>query len=265
MNEETRIYEYLLGKMSVQEKKHFELTMENDPSLKEMVLFEKELLESLNPEDWHQIQKAEGKEFQELRAVFRSEKIQKARKHLSEAMERNRHITPQKESKKFFLLKIAAIVIIGLGVFGLWNPFSSEKPSEIYATYLEKSMPASLLTRAGEDTSLEKAATLFNQKSYAEACTILTQIIQENEKPSASLYIHLGIAQMESKDYTAAAKTFAQLKPEVYVDAEKKHWYLGLLAIKQNQMAIAKEQLGILVQKKGFKHQEAQEILAKLP
>jgi tetratricopeptide (TPR) repeat protein len=140
--------------------------------------------------------------------------------------------------KKILFIGLAATALLVL-VFTLIPFNNTPKTSEaLYAQYAiyEKVDPT---TRGDNDSILNKAAALYNEKNYAAAVPYLEKIKKEN----ASALFLLAVCNVEIKNYTAAIAHFDILINGTSSYKDKAQWYKALSYLKQDNKAECKNKL----------------------
>ena len=142
------------------------------------------------------------------------------------------------------------------------NPSSS---TELYTSYINTTELPSLSIRGNENKDIRtKAQHLFEQKKYKEALVIFNNELDLSKKQTATVYLYMGIAQMELNQFEKAAHTFDALINSGLMDAPKGNWYKALLYLKMEKTEDSKVILNIISNKKLYNNQQADALLNEL-
>lgn len=261
LEEDILIEQYLKNQLSETEKKDFLERMSSDASFKEKVVFEKELFETLDENDWSFSEDIDVKEIEELETIFKSDAIKKIKESISLAQEEYKG--PKKNTVKLIYLVAASVAL----VFTAYSLFFTVKttPNELYAVYIHQNEIYSTISRGDGDLveNLIEAETYFKEKKYGKALPIFIKELPNN-KNTASIYLYTAICQIELNKFTEAETTLNALISSDLIDAQKGYWYKSLLFIKSKQIEKAKKQLEFIIENNYFKHKKAKELLTKL-
>ncbi|WP_299159998.1 tetratricopeptide repeat protein [uncultured Tenacibaculum sp.] len=261
LEEDILIEKYLKNQLSEDERKGFLEQMSVDASFKEKVVFEKELFETLNENDWSFSENVNSEEVEELEAIFKSDAIKEIKESISLAQEEYKK--PKKSTVKLIYLAAASVALI----FTAYSLFFTVKtaPNELYAEYIQPNELYSNISRGEGDLvqSLIEGETYFKEKKYAEALPIFIKVLPSN-KNTASIYLYTAICQIELDKFVEAETTLNALINSDLIDAQKGYWYKSLLFIKSKQIEKAKKQLEFIIENNYFKYQKAEELLTKL-
>ena len=261
LKEDILIENYLKDILSESEKKEFLVRMSVDTDFKEKVVFEKQLFETLNENDWNFSEKGSSKEIEHLDNIFKSDEVRKVKEAISIA---NKEYLNKEKPNNRLIYFIAASIAVLISVYSLFFTVS-ETPKQLYAEYIQTKELYSNINR-GEVNSLDELASAefnFKNKNYKKALPIFIKEL-EKDKENASLYLCTAVSQIELNKYTEAKKTLDNLINSDLIDAQKGYWYKSLLFVKSSQLEEAKQQLVFIIENSYFKHQEAKELLSKL-
>ncbi|NQY05306.1 MAG: hypothetical protein HRT68_03630 [Flavobacteriaceae bacterium] len=257
LEEDILIERFLKKQLSPLEQEKIVQRIQEDAEFRERVNFEKQLLETLDENDWSAIENSTSPEVEEYQALFSDEKTTALRNTLKEVMETNK---TQENSTHWFKYAIAAslALIISLSIF-----FSKESSEDLYVKYLDMEELPSLVEREHED-KLSKAYTYFENKSYNKAIPLFEKIVQESNEQKGTLLIYLGISYMESNEFNKAEAAFIELKESDLLDAPKANWFLALLALKQSNKEDAESLLKEIIAKNRYNSDKAVQLIEEL-
>ncbi len=262
INDDTLIENYLLGKLSGEERSLFEQRLENDPEFNKKFRFEKQLFETLDPEDWSFSEADSSDEISAYKKLFASEKTKIIKKAIGEAntqYKRDRKIN----RRNWLLYSSAAIIAILISVFTWYD--SGPSMEQLYSDNLDLEDLPSLVTR-GEDNpeDLIRAQQLFEGRQYLKTIEILNTSLKSSKKNLAAKYQYLGISQMELNYTDDAENTFTLLIESNLIDAQKGHWYKALLYLKMKDSEKAIKTLQKIRSEKLYNYKKANKILKEL-
>lgn len=162
------------------------------------------------------------------------------------------------KSKKGFRawMGIAAGILLFLGIF-ISQLFSEPQYSD-YAHYPE----ISLTVRGAENALLLEAENAFNTKDFKTANQLFTQLIN-NDSATSELQLYQAISLIELKKYAQADSILTELiyAPSVYQSEAK--WYAALSKLKQDDKASCAELLKTIPEDSDH-YKQAQKLLKKL-
>lgn len=140
----------------------------------------------------------------------------------------------------------AATIVMAIALFSVLS--RSESPEQLFAHYFEPYPNVFEPTQRGVDAKLDKRATAFamyEQKNYAEAATLFSQLLSEKQEPE--LLLLLGNANMVLNRDTEAKNNFLTLIRDYDVLDKQAKWFLSLCYLKSGDSEKAKliwEELG---------------------
>ena len=249
------IDKYLSGELRGQELKAFEEMLKTNQQLREELKLERDLDQIILDEDT---------------IGFRKEVI-----GVREEMKQQEN-RPKRFQKPFQLITgkwylMAASVLILVGIFAYLYFLQNRQISneKLFARYYSK-YPSEIAERSGDDVSNEPFVMGMNEygkNNFEGAIRYLNLTINADSSNNiARLYI--GISYMETNKYDIAILNFKRIisKPGNMFAGQAK-WYLALTYLKTNNADYRKETKSLLrsiVQNKGYRAKEAQELLGKL-
>ena len=113
------------------------------------------------------------------------------------------------------------------------------------------------------ENQLEKAFKFMNNERYREVNIILTAIL-EKYPDDQNAHFYLGISKYRQRSYSAALENFNSIiqdHPRVF--KPEAEWYKSLCLLHSGDVQAAKEDLEKIVERNGFYHQRAKELLAQ--
>ena len=149
MNEELqhKIEAYLQGTMTAQEKSVFETAMDQDADLAQEVQIALEM-ETYFSDSESTASVPDNEQTAALRSFLRGEEAEEVRKQLAAAKD-SYAVDDTKNSKRFWINPIAAVLVVALlGTFA-WNYFGSSSNADLYQQYYSDSDLPSLIQRDG--------------------------------------------------------------------------------------------------------------------
>ena len=260
INDDILIEKHLNNTLSDQEREVVVARMENDAEFKEKVLFEKQLLNTFSEEEWSFIENPDATVVQEYSELFKKEG------KLKQALEEAKiNFNKPKKKTRFnrYIYASAAMIVLLIAIVPFVNNSSSS--SELYASYMNTTELHSLSIRGNDSNDVRtKAQHLFEQKKYKEALVIFNNELDLSKKQTATVYLYMGIAQMELNQFEKATHTFDALLNSGLMDAPKGYWYKELLSLKMKNIKESKSILNTISRKQLYNHQQADELLSEL-
>ncbi len=256
MNYAEFIDRYLNGSLNEPEEKELKLLMQQETFRQELQLAS-EMKEALDSKSWYFIQDKQNKDYKEYQEIYASKTMQDLKKALQERAE-------NKESRfqTKHIVSIAASIALLFGVYTSF--FTGSSNSSLYQKHIAHTELILSITRSDTTNQwLEKLNNALEQKNYVQAIDILNEPSFEKPK-SLNKTLFLGYCYTLSNQMTKAKEQWKQLEASDSLDASKSSWFLGLIHLKENNTEKAKEYFNKIVSTKGYKHQEAKEILGQL-
>jgi len=259
--EDDRLIEsYLQETLSVDEKKDFLNRVESDAEFKKKFLFEKQLFQTLSEKEWG-FGNHNPKDVKAYRKLFESEETKEL-----ERMIKSVNTDYQKSKKQHNLTKwiysSAAMIALLISVYALF--FKSVSTQELYAEYIEKTELPSLIVRGENQNKLALAQQYFENSEYDKALEIFKKEIENTKIQDATIYLYIGISQLELNQFDDAEKTFDLLIESDLIDAPKGKWYKALTYIKRNDIDKAKELLNEIIETSSYNSEQAKNLLQEL-
>jgi len=202
---EDQINLYLLGRLSPEDKLHFEKHMKNNLEFKKEVLLQQEIAQAL-----------QYKRTQNTKAAIKSH-AQNWQEYVPELNETKKPLI--EITKKSIENLVEDLDKLVLQVF---NPYST-----------------AFRTTTVEQLSIEdKAFFYYNKKDYAKAIPLLLKLSKEDQE----VVLMIGNAYLAKQDYVTAYPYFKQLiDDEAVFFLSDAHWYTGLCLLGLNRIAEAQK------------------------
>lgn len=202
---------YLLGRLSPEDKLHFEKHMKNNPEFKKEVLLQQEIAQGL-----------QYKKNLHTKAAIKSH-AQNWQQYVPELNETKKTLI--ETTKKSIENLVEDLNKLVLQVF---NP---------YATAFRNTTTHQLSIE-------EQAFSYYNKKDYAKSIELLLQLSQEDQE----VKLMIGNAYLAQQDYDTAHTYFKQLiDDEAVFFLSDAHWYAGLCLTGLNQISEAQKHFLYLV------------------
>lgn len=228
-----QIDDYLNGHLAPEAHEAFEKAMETIPELKEDVLLSKDLMLSLDKNNWntgHYNQKSP--EVIALRNQLRTEEYTSLANTIT-AVGNDYLVKKQQTPKKrhwFYPSSIAAAIVILISSYFLLKSNNLESQYENYANW--ESLP-SVIEKGTDNTSillqLENDYINGNYRSIIKASETI-YLLNAPERAFALQY--LGAAYFETAQYNQAILTFDHLTELNSLEQSKGYWYALLVYLK---------------------------------
>ncbi len=168
----------------------------------------------------------------------------------------------RKINSNYYLGAVAAAVILLLVVFiPNWSKLEKVNSEELYAAYYQK-LPANNSVR--DLVEIPEGIELYELGEYEKAIPLLKGTKLRQTYKIASVY--LGVSLIETGQLEEANVVFKQIVIENNdaFNIQHANWYLGLLAIKNNNYELAKVKLQSIISEQGIYEKEAQKLLEEL-
>lgn len=250
---DNRIDDYLDNLMSEEEKKSFEIEMQENKALAKQLAVAKEINQTIGLEGKFQ-------EFQKTIHTLNQRHFQNNQKETPKQEATIRSINPRRR----FLAIAAAVIVLVVSSVLIWNVLQSESPSssELFAANYE---PYTIGQRSGNDdlTEVEKAAF----ENYADGnykTAILNFQILVTQNPTNETYLlGLGSAYLSTQQTINAIKIF-DLINDSSINYQAAQWYLALAYLQNDEVETAKKTLEALAQGERTYAIKAKELLKQL-
>lgn len=261
------IHDFLNGLLSEVQIKEVEQRMHLDSIFREKILIEKQLFETLNPNDWSFAENVNHQKKETYSTIYNSKEATDFKQTLikvNSEYQNSQKNTSKKTIRKFFYPVAAAILIIG-GLIFMYP--KKENLKDVYASSINFSELPSMVVRSESESksTLIKAQNAFEAKDYKNALVLISSQEKVIRKQRGVLLLYKGISQMELEDYDTALKTFDSLSTSNFIDAPKGIWYKALLFLKKGDKKAARIALEKIISNPNhYKYEKAKEILKKL-
>lgn len=224
MENDQLIQNYINQKLSEQEVQDFEERLSSDPSFATQV------------QDYRNVQNAiKENERTNLKAMLQDLEVQ----------EGDRQEEPVSFTKKYRHIYAAAAIII-FSIIGFQFLEQGPTNQDLYASFSQP-YPNTLkpITRGEETTDeLSKALQAYEAEDYKSASTRLDRVLQSNPNPDILFYKAMSLYNDGKQQEATAALNMLKNKNTNYTP--QVYWYSALLALKNDNTQLAREQLDSL-------------------
>jgi tetratricopeptide (TPR) repeat protein len=247
------IDKYLNGELAGEELKAFEDKLKTDRQLQKELKLERELNQIILDEDTIDFRK----EVVGIREEMQQHKSDKSPQ------------TVKLSSSKWYLLAASIVVLVGLLGYLYFIQNQQISNEKLFAQYYSK-YPSNLAERSDGDISNNPFVLGLNEyeaDNFEGAIRYLSLAINEDSLNYAAR-LYLGISHMENNNLDKAIEDFKRIISEpgnVFIGQAK--WFLALTYLKTDDVDYREETKNLLrsiVQNKGDRAKEAQEVLDKM-
>ncbi|MFK5877918.1 MAG: hypothetical protein QM478_00325 [Flavobacteriaceae bacterium] len=258
LEDDKLIENFLRENLSKDEKVDFLNRVETDLNFKEQFIFEKQLFKTLDNVNWsfgnHSIEEVNG-----YKELFNSKEAKDSKKNFQKINQNYQRLLNKRQLLKWLMSSAATLVLIFM-TYSIF--FKRTSNQDLYAKYLDKTELPSLVVRGGSSNSnLVLGQQYFESEEYKKTLETLNKKQYNND---ASVYLYIGISQMELNQYKEAEDTFNRLINSDFIDASKGGWYKALLYIKMNKIGMATEQLKNIIKTASFNSSKAEKLLNEI-
>ncbi|MBC2844162.1 hypothetical protein [Winogradskyella flava] len=169
-----------------------------------------------------------------------------------------------KKSYTFYLTRIAASIIIALGVFGIWQQNTPLDNNQLFTEYFEPYTNIIVPSERGKATDDDKteAFRYYDTKNY----TLASEKFEDLYKATSTSYylFYQAICELQLENPSKAIlllETHQKYSDKV---SEHRNWYLALAYLKANSIEQSKALLQQIISKKTYKYKAAKDILKKI-
>ena len=231
---------YLRGGLSDSEKLKIEEQMKDDPLL----------VESMAELDMYL--KSGGSETD---AIDRRNKL---KKNFSSSRQNNIF-----ENKPFIYSAAASLVILVVGLFAIYQIIKSGE-KELYSEYYQPYEDI-ITTRGNTEDEVAKAMRYYNNKEYAQAEAILSNISKVNKERTIESF-YLAQSQLAQGKYDLAINTLESFsKDDSSLLRTHARWYIALAHLKLGRKDEAMKYLNMqMMEEESYNRKKAIELLQKL-
>ncbi len=252
------IENYLRETLSESENKDFLSRVESDSNFKKKFLLEKQLFETLSEDEWsfgnHNPKDING--YKELFESAETKDLEKVIRNVN-----NDYQKPKGNLIKWLLSSAATIAVL-VTIYTLSiKPTSNE---ELYTAYINKTELPSLIVRGENQEKLALAQQYFESHEYDKAFEIFEKELEIVKNNDASIYLYMGISQLELNKISEAEEIFDTLIKSDLIDAPKGKWYKALLYVKNNNIDKAKQLLTEIINSSSYNSKQAEKLLQEL-
>lgn len=234
MKNEELIALYFEGKLNAEQKARFDYLMQDDEAFKAQVTLE-----------------------EQVKTAIISAKKDDLRQKLKQ-------LEKPKKTSKYYIIAIAASLIIALGIFSLLKPTQTVSNQDLYAQYFEPYSNIIAPASRGDETEDEKSTAFryYDAKDYKTALNKFETLYTTTQD---SYYLfYQGICELELGNTQNAIALFKDHKNYTDRVSTQTNWYLALAYLKANNTKDAKVLLQTINTKKAYKYKAAEAILKKL-
>lgn len=260
LEEDYLIERFLKDELSKDEREIVEARIASEPEFAQKVVFERQLFETFNEEDWSRIEEPdeEVNAYAELFGTKESKTIEGVIASSAAAYKDAKTKTPR---RPMWLYAAAAAILLVLSFYFLLpGKVASE---ELYLTYLDKTELPSLVTRGDAAAEQMKGQGYFENREFEEAEQLFNDLIQ-NGSQNGAFYIYLSLAQAELGEFDEALATLDELIQSDLLDSEKGYWYKSLVYLKSDQSNEARRLLKLIIENGYYNQTLAEALLDEL-
>lgn len=228
-NIQNKIDSYLNNTMSTKERLLFEQEMDTNLDLKENVLLQKSISETVFNHNLSHIQDVSKVEaLENIKQTLKTEPYQNHIKTIENASS----IYKKRKQKKQFLYfgSVAAAILIFVSVIF----FPRQKSLEtLYTDYSNWDELTSYIEQNESQGTFSKGEVLYKDKKYEDAIHFFeAYTLNKNEELYSASLIYLGASYFKTNNYTKAINTYNTLIQSDSYDSSKGHWYKLLIYLK---------------------------------
>ncbi len=228
-NIQDKIDSYLNNTMSDQEQLLFKREMDINPDLKEDVLLQKSVSETVFNHNLSHIE--EVSKVETLENIKQTLKTEPYQNHIK-TIENAASVYKKRKQKKQFLYfgSIAAAILIFVSVIFFPKQQSLET---LYTDYSNWDELTSYVEQNEIQNTFSKGESLYNEKKYRESIAFFKNY---TTNPSDKLYsaglLYLGASYFKIAQYDNAIETYNSLIASDSYDSSRGHWYKLLIYLK---------------------------------
>lgn len=236
LDHEELIEKYIQGKNTATELEEIKRLLAEDPEFKRELSFQLELQRAMSREE---------------------SRLLKQRLQKLDAKNQTKNIFPM-------LWKIAAVLIIGVGLFWFFNP--SVNYEKLYADHFEPYPNIAAPVVRGDENPQDrivKAFQYYDQQDFQKAIPAFEELYQKDKLAYANFYYAMSLmADHQEEKAIAALKNPDWQVPEKY--QIQTDWYLALAYIKTQKKKEAVSYLEKIVEADSSRSNQAQDLLSKI-
>lgn len=237
---DTLIEKYLYKELSEAELQAFEQRMDNDADFADEV---------------------------ELRSVIFAKTKSDFKQQLKAAHQKAEENSTTKSIAKltplYYLKRIAAVLILGVLAFLLYQSFGEFNAVNSVDTYLAEThaAPTVLMGENGNVAAWKAARDAYQKGEYQRTISEIEKITP----PNTEQQFYLGLAYLYNNNYDKSIAQFESVIPQNNINySPTSKWYVSLAYLKNNQAEQAKKYLQQIVTDKSWNYQKAQKLLDSL-
>ncbi|MCG8327548.1 MAG: hypothetical protein MI974_07680 [Chitinophagales bacterium] len=263
---------YIKGELVEEELLAFEAKMKENAALKEEVLIQQQLFNTLNDKttEWALYKEDPNNKLQqELKQKLNTPEYQSISEKIQHiGQEYIQELPPKKNlSIRYKRFISAAAVVLFLIVAGIsYTIINNQSVDRFYYEYAqwETELPSFVEKNATESTFAEAEAS-FRNKEYIKAIQLFESIEEDNELYPYSL-LYIGASYASSNKDLQALKAFNQLaQMDAFAESSKGLWYATLIHLKQGDKDKAVDLLNIIIKdSNNYHYNQAIQLLEQL-
>lgn len=244
MDKELLLYKYFSNRLTAQENNLLQELLITDSEFKQQFDFENNLKQVINDK--------ENKDLKAKLATFEN------------AISQEKPVrTFSRPNYSKWAMAASIVLFVGLGWFG-FNNFFGTNYGELYENNFQQ-YPNTVysITRGESVKSIEgDAFTAYEAGNFQKALDGFQEISEEEKNDYVDFYMgqsYLNLDQLEGSKVH-----FQKVIDATGEFAAESQWYLALIAIKQENKEVAKQQLNELISKYDYNKDKATELLSEL-
>ena len=251
---------FLEGALNPNEHELFLKRMSTDTEFEEYVNFEKQLRETLNPNDWSFETNTKHPEVTSFTTLFSDSKTKALETTL-------KNIATQKSSvnkwKKPLLIGIAALLVISISLFSLLD--SNDSPQQLYVTYFDVTELPSLVVRGdSQSDNYNVLQKVFEEKKFEKTLLFIKDSLSDISKNKGTVKLIQAISYVETAQYNKGVDSYNNLINSDLVDAQKGYWYKALLYLKKEDIKNCKKVLAEIIENNFYNSKKAKQLLKEI-
>ncbi len=263
--EQELIFNYLNNSLSSSEIEEVEQRMESDPIFREHLLIEKQLFNTLDPNEWSFAENVSSRKKDNYKQLYKSKEttlFKDTIKRVNSEYQNDQQKSTKKIFKRWYSVAAAILVICSL-TFLLPKKSSLQ---ELYAESINLSeLPSMVVRNSNISTHLNLAQEAFETKEYQKAIELINKEEQATQKINGISLLYKGIAHMELENYDKALEILNSISSSKLIISQEGYWYKALLFLKKGEKEMAKKVLKEITSiPNHYKYKEAKEILKEL-
>jgi len=166
----------------------------------------------------------------------------------------------------YYLKRAAAVLILGVLTFLLYNHFISQPPNDNTDSVdnhiaMTHPAPATFAGKNDDAAAWKAAKDAYKKADYKTTASEIEKI----KSPETEQQFYLALAYLYNKNYDKSTTQFESIIQQNNINySPTSKWYISLAYVKNNQAKQAKKHLQQIVKDKSWKHKEAQKLLDAL-